>query len=407
MASRGSGLVFNQAQTETHIVMTRPALNTWLAGLAALCISLPASAATFGINLNEGFEQYDAGLANGAGANWVRGFVELRRFVGRYGQLKNGPTPVTKMADEMRGDAKIRALLNITGKSLIVNLKYDYANSNFPTGVAYDDMERVTQAFLDVVWDKADIIVTGNEPFIESINSDAQRGGALTTFYKSITNFAIRHRATKGTFRPIYVGAFNNLHQQTSNFPGYSNALLAYAGSTAGVAGVDVHAHVPGFEGIGQALDYAKARIGGKDLIVTEYSLIQYWRQHVDSPTQTSATFKLGPNEGQYNTARKFINYAMGRKNNGNAISLERWNAFLQAQPWYTSRQGFLGSAEAEMNARGVSKAMYALLNTQSSLTAGQDPWVLNPLYCTSVCPGNSSKQQVPWFGEFKNGLPH
>jgi hypothetical protein len=379
-----------------------------VAGMGALALSTPVSAVTFGVNVNEGFQAYQDGKANALGANWVRGFVEMNRFLGRWNSLKNGPTPVKKLADAMRADAQIGALLAIpANKRLIVNLKYNFSASNFPTGADYDDIERVTQAFLDVVWTRASIIVTGNEPFIESINSDAQRGAALTNFYAAITNYVIKVRSAR-TIKPlIYVGAFNNLHQTGSAFRRYSAGLLNYANRTAGVDGVDVHGHVPGWEGLDQAIAFA-AQASGKNVIVTEFSLIQYWNQQVDKPIETNAAFKLNAAEtgAGLNTARQYINYAMSKQGTSGAISLERWNNFLKAQSWYGARASFLDKAKDVMAARGVSRATYALINTQSSLPGSADPWVLNAPFCTSICPANSTQQQWPWFGEFK-ALPH
>ena len=63
---------------------------------------------------------------------------------------------------------------------------------------------------LDIVYDKTDIIVSGNEPFIES--HPDERGNNLFLFYKAITNHVIIYNKALRNI-PVYVGAFTNSRQ--------------------------------------------------------------------------------------------------------------------------------------------------------------------------------------------------
>jgi hypothetical protein len=98
---------------------------------------------------------------------------------------------------------------------------------------------------LPVVMGKVDILVIGNEPFIETERS--QNGQPLMDFYQTMANDVIGYwkshpdaaRATR-----LYMGAFTRLDQQQNRTPA-AQWMLRYIASQPELSGPDLHMHMP------------------------------------------------------------------------------------------------------------------------------------------------------------------
>lgn len=125
--------------------------------LAAFLLSREACAqAALGANYNESLTQIDERELAQVNAEWVRGFLDMHQLGDR----------------DPSQDANVRALLaeKQRGCSVILSLKWNYHDIDFPDlGSMVMDTELARlRRILPVVLGKVDILVVGNEPFIES-----------------------------------------------------------------------------------------------------------------------------------------------------------------------------------------------------------------------------------------------
>src|SRR5690606_16122538 len=159
----------------------------------------------------------------------------------------------------------------------ILNIKWRFHNEPFPDPESAEMQEYIKflGKILNKFWNKLDVIVVGNEPFIESRSID--RDVHLVNFYKKMTEAVVQYRGNR-KFIPIYIGAFDNIYLQENRRKGFID-LMAYAKSNAEVEGVTVHAHHSTIEELRFSIEYTSDHIReDQKIIITEYSLMKHWR---------------------------------------------------------------------------------------------------------------------------------
>ena len=350
--------------------------------MAAILCLLPivtgANASELGVNYNGLTRNYSNSDLQRTGTTWVRAFIDVTRLMRSGGDIASDP--------DVAGFLQIHD----AGYKVILNLKYDYSDGatsdNFPSDTssqAFIDVRAFTTELLNVVYDKADIIVSGNEPFIEShINN---RGNDLFLFYKAITNHVITYNKTRRNI-PIYVGAFNNLQQSFMQNSVSAKDLISYAENTPGVTGIDLHMHTTSIQDMDNAITWARVQLGtSKKMISTEFSLKNYFKQHLGDTINAGFASQYGINPAW--KVYQYLNYALTTPR-----PRSEWVAFLQASSWFTTVQTSLADADALFDTKGLTVATYALRQSQASIpSTSTDPWMLNPLYCNQSCVPNPS----------------
>ena len=161
-------------------------------------------------------------------------------------------------------------------------MKFNYRKRDLPkTEDELVDHLAYTFKLLDELYNYADIIVAGNEPFIESKLD--QRGDVLVTFYQVVAGLVNNYQTQKGGNKPIYVGAFNRLWEPKMQKD--ATALFTFARETPWIAGVDLHIHHASNEQFNTMMEFAEARLrDDQTIIATEFSLMHHWRQSLTQP---------------------------------------------------------------------------------------------------------------------------
>jgi hypothetical protein len=130
------------------------------ASLALCTVSFPSPASELGVNYNgvaRAYSRPDVALTE---AKWVRAFVDVRKL------QQSGAGAIMSDPDL---DAIVR--MHDDGSKIILNLKFDFADAPFPSDPTSPDflaLRAFTTELLKRVFPSIDIIVVGNEPFIES-----------------------------------------------------------------------------------------------------------------------------------------------------------------------------------------------------------------------------------------------
>lgn len=343
-----------------------------------------------GINVNGQYNVLNFNNVVRSGTIWVRGFLDFFQLYPEEGNIDN--------------DERIQHYLKLKeqGYRNILNIKWNFSNRSFPSSGSQEmqDYKSYLTKLLDKVWSSTDVIVVGNEPFIESKQSE--RGNRLVVFYQQIANHVKNYRANTGQNVPIFVGAFNNLYLDGWRTEAV-NALMRFARNNDWIAGVDLHIHHANLDQMKDFIDYADLRIrDNQKLLITEFSLKDYFRTKMDQDisSEFASTYNLDSNMKNY----EYLDSAL--KNN---VSRQEWVNFLSQSDWFESRKRYLWDAYQIF--KGYEKfhiANYALRQSypfNKDFSANTTPWILNGLFANrTVRPDTDTGQDqrnYAWMEDF------
>jgi hypothetical protein len=366
---------------------------------AATCILLAGSGlpqavsaqSALGANYNESLTTIDRGELQGVHARWLRGFVDMH--------LMNGENP--------EQDPNVLAILKARrdGFKTILSLKWNYHKVDFPRpgspelGTELGRLDRLLRATMG----KVDILVIGNEPFIEA--KPGQADERLNLFYETLANAVIDYRRAHGdtaSSTRLYMGALNRLDLPAKRTPAVDR-MLRFIASKPELDGVDLHPHLPTLEANRSMLDYALKRIRpDQHFLATEFSLVWYWKSHIHDTASADFTQKYGfaPDTKVYQVIASAAKTPM---------PFEQWKYFLEHEPWYMAQQHFISDAMALYRGTGrLAVATYGIRQAwkaQRPFLATTDPWILNSVYASATVqhnPDGSAHENFPWADEFR-----
>jgi hypothetical protein len=345
-----------------------------------------------GVNYNQFLRSIQDQELSQVKATWIRGFLDMH-LLGHQDPSQN---------------ADIQAILKAKadGRRTILNLKWNYETEPFPApGSAAmtqeaDQLNRV----LPVVLGKVDILVIGNEPFIETLST--QSGQPLMAFYQTMANDVIGYwnsHPVAASATELYMGAFTRL-DLPQNRTASVQWMLGYIAAHQELSGPDLHMHMPGFAANQLMLSYVLPWLRpDQKFLVTEFSLVLLWQQHLSdtvSPDFTSR-YNLPANLEVY----QFINRALQ-----NPVPDAEWRDFLQSCPWYMEQSEFLLNAYNLFRSTGrLGVANYGMLQSWTKgrqFMATSTPWLLNALFASATVKlreNGSPFEHFPLGTEFTN----
>lgn len=341
-------------------------------------ISQSASAQQVGLNFNEQVNFVDIKDVDRTETRWVRGFIEFFQFYDGERDLETD-TKVTKFLE-----------MKDAGYKTILSIKWRFANKSFPDPDSQEMKDYVIflGKMLDRFWNKLDIIVVGNEPFIESRSSE--RDDKLVEFYKEVTKRVIEYRSLN-SYVPVYIGSFDNIYIDAKRRPGFVS-LMEYAKNNEDVAGVSIHIHHANYSQMDFSLQYTSDHIAdNQKILITEYSLMKHWRNHTNDPIPAAFASDYG-----YDPAwqvYQYINHALK-----NPVPRAEWVDFLSKSSWFENRKDYLWqSYEMFKSYNKFHIGTYAFRQSfpfNKDFTVNTSPWVLNGIYA------NRSVESDPETGE-------
>lgn len=319
-----------------------------------------------GINVNGQFNVMKFENVERSGTTWVRGFLDFFQLY--------------PYEDNLETDARVQKFIELKnrGYKTILNIKWNFSSKSFPAAESeqMQDYKAYLEKMLDKVWASTDIIVVGNEPFIES--RKAERGNALLVFYQEIANTIRIYRDNKSRSVPIYVGAFNNLYLEGWRTEAV-NDLMGFARNNDWIAGIDLHIHHAEIDQINAFVDYADLRIReNQKILITEFSLKDHFRSKMEEtiPTAFAEQYGLDPQTQNY----QYIDRALK-----NSVPRPQWVDFLSSSSWFENRKHYLWNAYQRFTSyEKFHIATYALRQSypfDKNFTANTTPWILNGLF--------------------------
>lgn len=368
-------------------------MRLFLAAAAALIgLSGPALAqGALGANYNEHYEDVDYRELEQAGAKWVRIFLPMPQ-IDRQPAAEHGAVKAIL-------EAKAR------GYKTILTLKYPYNRVPFPKagGDEYQRQIARTDAVLPLVMGKVDILVIGNEPFIESRQQDWNPN--FNAFYEGLAERVIAYRnqhCGAQCATALYMGAMNKL-----NNPQWRTATterwMAFVKETPELAGVTIHPHLGAIEQSKAFLDYILPRMRPEQkFIVTEFSLIWWWQENMKKPVAPAFADK-------YQAPRTAQNWQIIKAALETPFPKAQWDEYLKMSPWFENRKFYLANQMKIFRDTGrLAVATYGF-KQGSSMSAkwGPDktPWLINSVFAGRTIRPNSDGTAAPnymWFDQFK-----
>lgn len=353
----------------------------------------PAEAAdgALGANYNEHFEDVDWRELDAANAKWLRVFLPMPQ-VDRSGAAAHGA---------------VRTILAATdrGYKTILSLKWPFPDSDFPAAgsPAFERELARLDAVLPLVVGKVDILVIGNEPYIESRKED--RNLDLNAFYEAMARRVTAYRAERcgETCKTrLYMGALNRLDLE-QNRTKSTDRWMEFVKATPAIDGVDIHPHISSIKASKPFLDYILPRMRPEQtFLVTEFSLVWWWKQHLHDaiPPAFASKYDVPKNTQVW----QVIDTALSQP-----FAKQRWDDLLSQSPWFESRKHYLRNQMKLFRGTGrLAVATYGFKqgsSMASNFGPEKTPWLLNSVYASRTVraqPNGLSGLNYAWIEDFK-----
>jgi hypothetical protein len=352
-----------------------------------------------GVNYNESFQDIKAGELSASKTKWVRGFVDVFNHYDNQDLATN-----TRIVQYLT--------LRDLGYKTVLNLKFNFIARAYPAvnSTTWNNYIAFIDKILDRVIAKTDVIVVGNEPYIES--ESATWNEPLNTFYKAAATRVNQYLTARNIQRPIFVGSFDNMYQSARQGIAGINNLLAWCKSTSWVAGIDLHIHHNNNPEITTTFNFINDKIrNDQKIIITEYSLMKWWRDNITldltsqfiAAANASTTDNIFPPPAGITKCWQYIDYALK-----NPRTIEEWNAFQQNTPWLNDRRDYMCNSFRLFKANPkfwlATYAMRQSYPLNADFTSTTDPWILNSLFTprtVALLPSGDAQPRYAYLNQF------
>lgn len=351
-----------------------------------------AADGVLGANFNQDLGSLNYRELQAARATWIRGFFTMP-------DADNGDVAAT---------TTLRTILDASRRNYgtALSLKFPLAQTEMPapgSAAMATELARVDKV-LPVVMGRVDILVIGNEPFIESRPQD--RTDALNNFYEAVAEHVIAYRRAHCALNcktRLYMGALNRLDLPANRTPAVER-WMRFVRETPDIQGVDIHPHVPSPEAVQTFLDYILPRLRcDQTFLATEFSLVWYWKEHMADPISPGFA-------GRYGFAADAKVWQVIQAAIAHPFPQQEWDDFLSSSPWYESQKHYLRDQVTAFRATGrLAMAGYGFRqDTLMEQNFGPDkvPWLLNSVfapYTVQPAPNGLAGRGYAWIDDFRD----
>jgi hypothetical protein len=359
-----------------------------LLAASALPTSLHAQAA-LGANYNEHFEDVDYHELEEAHARWVRIFL---------------PMPQVDAGAAQHGAVRTILEVGTHGYHTMLTLKFPYNRKDFPrpgTPAMDRELARV-DAVLPLVMGKIDILVIGNEPFIESRKEDWDEDFSI--FYETIAKRVIAYRQQHcgaGCKTRLYMGALNQMWKPAWRTP-TTERWMAFVKATPEIDGVNIHPHVNDIAESKAFLDYILPRMRpDQKFTVTEFSLVWWWEKQMQQAVSPAYAQRYHLPAGTQNW--QVIGAALQEP-----LPKAQWDDFLRLSPWFEEHKHYIRNQMKMFRETGkLAVATYGFKQGSSMSNAWgpkKTPWLINSIFAGRTIKPNADGSAAPnyaWIDDF------
>lgn len=356
---------------------------------------LVAPSGALGANFNEDPSDMKFSHLEGLSAGWLRGFIPMQEADDH---------------DQVKDQAAVSTLLTAAGKGYgtSMSLKFQYKDQDLPrvgstlmkTELAR--AEKVARAVMNHV----DILVIGNEPFLETKHAERDDPAVINAFYEHLARHLIAYRKKHFGARcktRLYMGAINHLDNPKRRTPA-TKKWMEFVRDTPEIEGVDIHPHVASLDDSKKYLNYILPYIeeGDKKFLATEFSLVIHWEDHMTDkiPAKFADDYGMDPEMRVWQFLKAAVDNPMPQK---------KWDDFLSMSPWFNSNRHYLRDQVKQFRDTGrLALATYGVVQADAmveKISPTKKPWMLNSLYATRTVQehkdGTAGRTQA-WFDDFR-----
>lgn len=349
-------------------------------GLGTSAIAGGASSPTrleLGANFNENLHAARRPTLDAAHVTWIRGFLPALEFIQGSRSLASDP-----------GLTAFRAAA-ASGRKVALSLKWDFRRTNTRVPAPGSALERACFAWAREVVEhgRPDLLLLNNEYFPDTLEPDtlpdAAGGIPMVGFLQRLSRqlHDAGLKSARGAPLPLACGGFTRLDLPRMQQHPSVLALLGWLATSPEHEYVSLHLHQRSLAQFTAALQFVRGHVRHKPLVVTEFSLVWAYQEHLGQPVAASAAGRHFAREhglAPAMTVLEYLNTALAQP-----VPEVQWHAFLNSQTWYNP--GFLEQSCRLMEEHGVVLATYAFLSETSGARAklkpGDPPWRLNPIF--------------------------
>jgi hypothetical protein len=334
----------------------------------------------FGGNVNERSHWLEPALLDQTKTTWVRGFFPASEFMSgeRSYKTDKGLLALKRAAD--------------SGHNVILSIKWDCAQEGKagPVPAPGSPQEQAWFGFADKLMaattGKLSMLVVLNELYIDTQKPDLEPGPdgqvPMVRFLRRLVDHLSAEDLVASDGKPlrIYAGGFTRLDRPEMQDNVATRQMLQWISSDPHIAGADFHIHEPDMETSRQSIEFMHRNVPSKPLIVTEFSLVFAWKEHLADEIGSGAAGKDFAKQygvSPHLSVADFCNHSFE-----NPVSEQEWHDFLKSQPWFDGH--YLDEIGALMSADGVTVATYA--------------FTLNPVEDAGAKPFHVAPDKAPWF---------
>lgn len=355
-------------------------------------VTAPPATGAIAANVNQDLTAINFAQLAALSATWIRGFYPMTNA--DQGNVATQPGPAKLLTAAAHG------------YGTVLNLKFQYAGTPMPVPgtpamrTALSRMDKVLAATMN----RVDIVVIGNEPFLEARKADSQ-SPRINAFYEALATHAAQYRERHcgaNCRTQIYLGALTHLDDPTAQ-TAQTQRWMTFTANTPSLAGVDIHPHVGAPSGAQKYLDYVLPRLrADQRFLATEFSLVQLWKAHLKDPVdpQFAAANGLPAGTPIWQVVKETADHPFDQ---------QTWNEFLLSNSWYADNRNYLTEQIERLRRTGkMAVAGYGITQDEQvvrKIGPDRNPWMFNSLFCPVTCrpvPGGLPAQNTTWCPEFR-----
>lgn len=303
------------------------------------------------------------------------------------------------------------------GYKVAFGFRWDFKRYNVDVPAKGSALEKeyfaIVERFLQRVGPYIDIFKLGNEPNLETKESDLQINAQgyvpLVKFTERLLTEVVEpfYAKQKKLKRPdVYTGSLPRLflkEEQTN--PGVIG-LIKLAQNNPAIKGLAIHLHIVDSVEMNEALRFVRSIMPTKPIIVPEYSLFRLYNQHVADEVGDSEAGKKFAAAYGYEPSMKV--YEWYSKANTERVTAKEWNDFFASRTWFP--QHFMQTYYRYFQQYGVVLATYGYLSQSAPQKMGPNSptWFINPIFPMKSLkeqPDGSFTPNPLWFDDFTNSI--
>ncbi|MDB5121617.1 MAG: hypothetical protein JWN56_2835 [Sphingobacteriales bacterium] len=287
------------------------------------------------------------------------------------------------------------------GYNIAFGFRWDFKHRNLampePGSLKEAEYFKTADKLLDRVGEYVDIFKLGNEPNLETIESDLQYNKEnkvpLVVFTERLMDHVIAYYKSHPSWKmpEIYAGSFPALFEKAQQQKPGVYELIKFAQNRPEIKGFSVHLHIADTLQIPQALAFVRTIMPDKPIIVPEFSLFRLYNKHFGDKIGASVRGSAFVKKYHLSPDIK-VHEWLGLVNAGK-VPHQQWEEMFLSQDWYPAH--YLNTYYRYFTQFNVVLATYPLLQQgfDKDVKAESASWFLNPLFLQKSFSLNSQKE--------------